>query len=122
MNRPKNVSVMGFASIVARVTNVGDLIDAAAYLQHLGIDEHAEVDTHAGKIWIDVHEDSVLIQGIQCGNHDQDQLPFDFILPVHKCRDEKHEPVAKFDFLSKDRGVRCMCGDPECAKESADGE
>ena len=120
MNRPKNVSVTGFASITIRVTNVGDLLDAADYLKHLGIDEHAEADTHAGKIWIDVHEDSVLIQEIQCGNHDQDQLPFDFILPVHKCHDEKHESVPKFDFPSKDRGYQCVCGDPECTWEPAD--
>ena len=120
MNRPKNVVITGFASITVRVTNVGDLLDAATYLQYLGIDEHAEADTHAGKIWIDVHEESVPIEEIQCGGHEPGQLSFDFILPVHKCRDEKHESVPKFDFPSKDRGVQCLCGVPDCDWEPVD--
>ena len=112
MNRPKNVSVTGFASITIRVTNVGDLLDAAEYLKRLGIDEHAEADTHAGKIWIDVHPDSVPVEEIECCDHMKGEN-FDLLIPVHACHhhqipgqmsiDEPTHQASDFDWPTKDR-------------------
>ena len=112
MNRPKNVEITGFASITVRVTNVGDLLDAAEYLKRLGIDEHAEADTHAGKIWIDVHPDSVPVEEIECCDHMKGEN-FDLLIPVHACHhhqipgqmsiDEPTHQASDFDWPTKDR-------------------
>jgi hypothetical protein len=131
VNRPKNVDVRGFATIEARITCVADILDLAEYLKHLGVEEDAETDTHAGKVWVELHETAVTVEDIECASHVpvlghdghvpvQGQLHFDLLLPLHKC-DERpveeqsvHGPVAQYDYPRKDRGIECVCGDIDC--------
>jgi len=122
VNRPKNVDVRGFATIEARITCVADILDLAEYLKHLGVGEDAETDTHAGKVWADLHETAVTAEDIECGSHTpvEGQLHFDLLLPLHKCDERQaeeqsvHGPVAKYDYPRKDRGIECVCGDTDC--------
>lgn len=122
MNRPKNVEVRGFATIEARITCTADILDLAAYLKHLGVEEDAETDCHDGKVWVDLHETAVNVEEIECGSHVpvKGQLNFDLLLPLHECEERPveeqkiHGAVPKYDFPRKDRGIECVCGDVNC--------
>jgi hypothetical protein len=122
MNRPKNVEVRGFATIEARITCVADILDLAEYLKYLGVEEAAETDCDAGKVWVDLHETAVTVEDIECSSHVpvKGQMHFDLLLPLHDCDSrpveerKTHGAVPQYDFPRKDRGIECVCGDVDC--------